>query len=231
MDSHTDKRAEAIINTTEDRGERRRAEPRDTLIDNKETSSADRVELLGTAAVLNYSSVTCQTDFDFSNLKLAEEPPEVLTRSNPFSEGCSTNVRHPGWSQGTCSCEDSRMNGRRLREGYVEEEGDLSRVRVGFAEDRTCNIGEDIPLTARRGYAGHQPYRVEFDAHKDMRRSQATCEARYDPRQGQPPNSRREPYRERDRREEHCRGSYQCDDWADYDEQIPSNPARTYEIM
>ena len=36
MDSHADKRAEAGIYTTEDRGDRSRPEPRDTSSDNKE---------------------------------------------------------------------------------------------------------------------------------------------------------------------------------------------------
>ena len=231
MESHTDRRAEAGTNVAEDRGERSRVEPRDTLSDSKEPSSADRVELSGTAAVLNFSSVACQTDLDFSNLQLAEEPPEVLTRSNPFGEGCSANERQPRWSQRTCSREDSGASGRRLREGYREQENDLSRVRVGFADEHTYDRGEVIPPAARRGYADHHPYRVEFDAHEDLRRSQATFEARYDLRQGQPPHSSREPYRERHRREGHHRGSYRGDDWADNDEQIPSNPARAYEIM
>ena len=185
MDSHAGKGAEARTNTTEDRGERSRAEPRDASSDSKEPSGADRVELSGAAAMLNFSSVACQTDLDFSNLQLAGEPLEVLTRSNPFGEGCSTSDRQPRWSQRTCSREDSGVSGRRLREGYLEQEDDLSRVRVEFTDEHTYNRGEDIPPTARRGYAEHHPYKVEFDAHEDMRRSQATFEARYDSRQGQ----------------------------------------------
>ena len=99
-----------------------------------------------------------------------------------------------------------------MREGYLEEEDGPSRVGVGFAEERTYNRGEDVPPTARRGYVDKHPNRVEFDVHEDMRRSRATFEARYDPRQGQPLNSSREPYSERHGREEHYRRSYRGDD-------------------